>query len=122
MKRRPLPAFGPEFCTSPVPRHPFVVMGPGSLQYAVKWLPEKPLMALLDGSDPFDFSWPVADRSVMLIEINSFDTPRLERFVAALFRDGALTVTAIRTAHPGHKLPTVSPVYRKEAADARQTA
>ncbi|MBL8226387.1 MAG: hypothetical protein JNM50_13770 [Chromatiales bacterium] len=68
-------------------------------------------MVLPEGADPLAFHWPVKDLPVLLIEVGTFDTARLERLAYALLRDGAAFVRPLREALLAKTPPESWPTY-----------
>jgi hypothetical protein len=54
-------------------------------------------MVLPENTDPVDFRWPVADQDVLLVEVGTYDTGKLERIAQVLLESGARMVLPIRT-------------------------
>jgi hypothetical protein len=54
-------------------------------------------MVLPENTDPVDFRWPVADQDVLLVEVGTYDTGKLERIAQVLLESGASMVLPIRT-------------------------
>ncbi len=117
MIRKPLPPYGAEHLTRGRSNCAFVAIGSKAWGLARRRLPFYPVMVLPDDCEPSDFAWPVNGVPVLLIEVGSFDTVRLERTGLALLLAGAPIVTTIREALlPGHARPPYrgSPIFVKD--------
>jgi hypothetical protein len=91
--------------------NPWVAIGPKA--WDVDRIKSFPVMVLPDDRDPADFSWPVAGLEVLVLEVGTYNTARLERLAQALLTAGAVSVLASRTANPGEL-----PLYTQDGRDA----
>ena len=95
--RRPLPPFGRLYREQPPSNGVWIACGPNAWDFTK--LKPFPVLVLPDECDPADFQWPVADQDVLLIEIGTYDTERVERIAQVLLESGARLVYPIRTAN-----------------------
>jgi hypothetical protein len=112
--RKPLPPYGKDHVTRR--GHAWVAIGERAWE-----LPKRkafPVMVVPPGEDPHEFTWPVRDQVVTVIELGSFDTDRLDRLALALLLAGARRVIAVREAQLRQKVSSLA-VYARDAADAR---
>lgn len=97
MIRKPLPPYGRQYIEQPLSSGVWIACGPDAWDFTK--LKPFPVMVLADECDPADFQWPVAHQDVLLIEIGTYDTERVERIVQVLLESGARLVYPIRTSN-----------------------
>ena len=90
-----LPPYGKRFLAEKPCSGPWIAQGPGAWDFAK--LKPFSVMVLPEGDDPVNYRYPVASQDVMLVEVATYDTERLERTAQVLLESGARMVYAIRT-------------------------
>jgi hypothetical protein len=99
-----------------------VICGPGAWDFAEYRRRCGFALVAPPDRDPLEFDWALLKgRSVVLIEVGSFDTAALERVAYALMRDGVPMVFPIRDALLAEKPPQVWPCYMRDEAYAAPT-
>jgi len=97
VNKKPLPPYGKYFVGRPPSCGVWIACGPNAWDFTK--LKPFPVLVLPDECDPADFRWPVADQDVLLIEVGTYDTERVERIAQVLLESGARLVYPIRTAN-----------------------
>jgi hypothetical protein len=115
--RRPLPPYARQWLDAGAKYGPQVICGTGAWQFAEHRKRCGFAIVAPPGQDPLQFDWsPLAGRSVVLIEVGSFDTEYVERTALALLIAGVPHVRTIRRVHPDQPLPTCGSYARDEYA------
>lgn len=119
--RKPLPPFARQWLIAGSRYGPQVICGPGAWAFAEHRRRCGGALVAPPGQDPLQFDWsPLKGRSVVLIEVGTFDTPALERLAYAILRDGAELVHPIRKVPDAPAaLPVAWPSYSRRPSHGR---
>jgi hypothetical protein len=113
--KKPLPPYARQWLDAGARYGPQVICGAGAWQFAEHRKRNGFALVAPPDRDPLEFDWSLlAGRSVVLIELGSFDTAMLERVAYALMRDGVPMVFPIRDALLAEKPPQVWPCYMRD--------
>jgi hypothetical protein len=97
MRRKQFPPNGRRLLTHRNSAGVWVAFGPGAWRFASA--KPFPVLVLPHDSEPECFKWPVRDEDVLVVEVGTYDTVRLERLAQVLLESGANLVQSVRTAN-----------------------